>query len=392
MDSYIIDTVRTPRGLAEKGNLKDIKPIELLTPLYQALQQRTDINPNNIEDVILGCSSPTGAQGSNIAKVSALYAGLPDSVSGAVVSRFCCSGLDAINQTAATLHTGINDVMIAGGVESLSHVPLFADKGPWFADPKVAAKTGFIHMGVAADLLATRRGYSREQLDTYAVRSHQRAAQAQQENRFSHSIIDIDGMDKDETVRNVTLEKMATLPAVFENLQEGYFDQLALKHFPELSAIEHNHHVGCAPQQTDAAALMLMANEKGIQQNNLTPRARITTFYSSSSNAVQMLEGHISAAQHCFDKTGLTPDDIDIYEVNESFSATALNFQEQLNIPDEKFNPNGGAIALGHPLGATGPILTMTALDELERTNKKTALIAIPGGAGVGVATLIERV
>ena len=401
--AYIYDAVRTPRGLGkEKGSLKNVKPVHLLKPLYHAIVKRNQLDKELLDSVILGCNTMIKGQGANIAKISALYAGLAYRTTGVTLSSFCTSGLDAFNTAAMRIMVGTEQLNLAGGVESMSRIPILADEGAWFADQRVAAKTKFIHMGVAADLVATLAGLNREELDAYAVRSHQRAATATKEGRFAKSLVavtDKEGttlLDQDEIIRpNISNEKMAQLPAIFTTETAAYFDAVALQTYPQLTAVEHLHNIGTAPALADAASLLLLGNEETGKQLNLRPRARLVSFASHSVEPVLMLTAPAQASRKALKQAGLKVADIDLFEMNESFAAPVLHYQRELEIEDDKLNVNGGAIAMGHPLGATGcdcGILLGTLLNELERQNKRYGLCTICAGAGLATATIIERV
>lgn len=406
--AYIIDAVRIPRArvkisknpesgeLIDQGAYADLKPVDLLKPLFTALSERNNLPSNAVEDVLLGCSTQSGDQGSNLAKVAALYAGWSDKVSGATVNRFCCSGLDAINLSASKVMSGMESIVVAGGIEQISKVPMFADKGPWYSDKKVMKATRFLHMGLSADLIATQQGYSREDLDTLALHSHQRALNAQTNGYFNHSLITVKNengqayLEQDEAVRaNMSLEKLAQLPASFAAFKDMgqyvvdkvYKDKLDTLHSP-----------GNAPALVDGASLVLIANEDAIKQHNLSPRARIRHFANGSDEPVKMLTGHITSTEKLLNACDLTPADIDLWEVNESFASSVMNYRDHFKIDNDKLNVNGSAIAMGHPLGATGGNLMSILLDELERRDLHRGIVSICGGAGVGVTTLIERV
>lgn len=396
MDAYLVDAVRTPRGRgSKKGSLAEVKPVELLEPLYRTLMDRY---PNvALDDVILGCVHQTGEQGANIAKISALYAGVPDTVSGATVTRFCASGLEAAVIAASKVSAGAGP-MLAGGVESLSRVPMFSDGGAWFSDPAVAKATRFVHMGVSADLVATMEGFSRDDLDAYAVRSHQRAEGALREGRFARSVVPVKRADgsvalaHDECPREVSAASLAALEPAFVEAGAGGSDALCLARHPEVAAIHHLHHVGVSPALADAASLLLIASGASLRDHGLTPRARIRAFADASVEPTLMLTGNVEASRRALARAKMTARDVDLFEVNESFAAIPLHYARHMQIDPERLNVHGGAIALGHPLGATGGILIATALDELERRGASTALVSICGGAGVAVAVVIERV
>ncbi len=397
-EAYIIDAVRIPRARAkgEDSLYAQLKPIDLLKPLFHALSVRNDLNSRHVEDVILGCSTQSGDQGANLAKIAALYAGWSNQVSGVTLNRFCCSGLDAINMGAAKILSGMESLVVAGGVEKLTSVPMFADKGAWFSDPKVMKKTRFLHMGLAADLIAKQENYSREQLDELALKSHQRAANATQEGYFSGSLIPLvnaEGqayLNQDEGIRaNISSEKLAALPASFSAFVE--MGQKVVEQVYPHDTLTAMHSPGNSPALVDGASLVLLASSDRCRELNLKPRARIRHFANASDEPVVMLTGHIRAMDKMFKATGLSVNDIDLWEVNESFAASVLKFQQHFNIDDDKLNVNGSAIAMGHPLGATGGNLMGMLLDELERQDKQRGVIAICGGAGVGVVTMIER-
>jgi acetyl-CoA C-acetyltransferase len=397
-EAMIVDAVRIPRAKAnaQLGAYCELKPVDLLKPLFDALVERNKLDSSEVEDVLLGCSTQSGDQGSNLAKIASLYAGWSDRVSGVTLNRFCCSGLDAINLGASKIIAGMESLVVAGGVEQLSRVPMFADKGPWYSDPKVMKATRFMHMGLAADLIAQQQGFSREQLDLLALQSHQRAAHATEQGYFSRSLISVCDkqgsplLAQDNTVRSdQTLAALARLPASFSAYVE-MAQPLVEQTYPgtSLAAI---HSAGNSPALVDGASLVLMASASACQKLGLKPRARLRHFANGSDEPVKMLTGHLRATEKLLKATGLTAADIDLWEVNESFAATVLNFQQQFAIDMQQINVNGSAIALGHPLGATGGNLLGTLLDELERRGLQRGVVAICGGAGVGVATLIER-
>lgn len=399
-DAYIFDAIRTPRGKGKKdGALSQISPIELLTPLYHAMKERNSLNWKEVEDIVLGCVSAVGDQGTNIAKISALYAGLPENVPGMTINRFCTSGLDACNLAAARIQAGAEDLLVAGGVESMSRVPLGADGGPWLTDPKTARATQAIHMGISADLIASLEGFSREDLDKFAFESQQKAARARSEGYFKKSIVTIKtsegtlALAEDELIRNDTsLEQLSKLKPSFEEIGARGADALAIQKYPQISKINHFHHAGTSPGIADGAALVLIGNRNKGKELGLQPRAKIVAFATACCEPVVMLAGTTLATQKALRKAQLRIEDMDLFEINESFSAPVLKFQKDLGIPSSKINVNGGAIALGHALGATGAILVGTLLDELERRGLKYGLITLCAGAGLATATIIERV
>ena len=402
---YIVDAVRIPRakvrikdgGQSSESAYSGLKPIELLEPLFHALAERNQLNTHEVEDVLLGCATQTQEQGANLAKIASLYAGWSDQVSGVTLNRFCCSGLDAINMATSKIMSGMESLIVAGGVEQLSCVPMFADNGPWYSDKKVMKKTRFLHMGLAADLISHQQGYSRASLDELSVRSHQKALSAQQKGYFNKSLIPVvdskgeTRLSADDSVREgISMETLSGLPprfSAFVGMGQAVVEQV----YPgdELVA---QHSSANSPALVDGASLVLLASKEKCQLLNLTPRARVTHFANASDEPVKMLTGHILAMEKMLKATNLTAQDIDLWEVNESFAASVLNYQQHFCIDDNKLNVNGSAIALGHPLGATGGNLIGMLLDELERQNLTRGVVAICGGAGVGVVTMIERV
>lgn len=401
-NAYIVDAVRLPRALVKKsgGAYANNKPVDLLATLFNALQARNDLAPAIVNDVLVGCSTQVGGQGANIAKIASLYAGWPDSISGGTVSRFCCSGLDAINLSASKLMAGIENVVVAGGVEHLSSTPIFSDKGAWFSDRDVMDRTRFIHMGLAADLLACQHGYSRDDLDKLSVESHKRAAKASVENRFANSLVPVDKnyIDKDQiqllcddAVRSeCNAESIKNLSPSFNNAIDQFKDKVK-ELYPEVE-FEARHSAANSPALVDGASLVLLASESACKQYGLKPRARLVSFSNGSDEPLKMLTGHIRATEKLLASHKLKPEDIDLWEVNESFASTVLLYQHTFDIDNSRLNVNGSAIAMGHPLGATGGNLVSILLDELERKGKQRGVVSICGGAGIGVASLIERV
>lgn len=399
-EAYIYDAVRTPRGKGKKnGSLYEVKPIDLLATILKNLQQRNHFDTNTIDDIVMGCVTPIGEQGADIAKIAALYANYSPTASGVQINRFCASGLEAVNIAATKIKSGWENLVIAGGVESMSRIPMGSDGGAWVIDPAVNAKLGFVPQGVSADLIATLEGFSRQTVDEYALQSQQRAVYAQQQGYFFNSIVpvkDLNGLNilnYDEFVRgNTTLQDLAKLTPSFEAMGQMGFDAVAQHKYPHINSINHVHTPGNSSGIVDGAAAVLIGNleQKNILQKQ--PRARIISIANSGSEPTIMLQGPTPAALKALQKAGMTPKDIDLWEMNEAFAAAVLKFQRDLNIDNDKLNVNGGAIALGHPLGATGAMLVGTVLDELERRNLQTALITLCVGGGMGVATIIERV
>lgn len=399
-EAYIFDAVRTPRGKGKKdGSLYEVKPISLLIGLMHALEARNNLDTSKIEDVVLGCVTPIADQGGDIAKTAAIAAGWSDNVSGVQINRFCASGLEAVNLAAMKIRSGWEDLIVAGGVESMSRIAMGSDGGPWALDPETNLKAGFVPQGVGADLIATLDGYSRTDVDKFAANSQAKAAVAQAEGRFDKSIIPVKDragvtvLDKDEFIRaGTTAEKLSSLAPSFEMMGNMGFDAVALQKYPEAEKIIHVHHAGNSSGIVDGAALVLIGSEKIGKQLGLTPRARIVATALVGTDPTIMLTGPAPAARKALEKAGLTIDDIDLFEVNEAFAAVVMRFITELKVPAEKVNVNGGAIAMGHPLGATGAMIIGTLLDELERTGKKRGLATLCVGGGMGIATIIERV
>jgi acetyl-CoA C-acetyltransferase len=401
-EAFIYDAIRTPRGRGKQtGSLHGTKPISLVVGLIDELRKR---NPtadlDRLSDIVLGVVSPVGDQGSDIAKTAAIAAGLPDTVAGIQLNRFCASGLEAVNIAAQKVRAGWDELVIGGGVESMSRVKMGSDGGAWAMDPATAYDTYFVPQGVSADLIATIEGFSREDVDTYAVQSQERAAKAWAGGYFTKSVVpvvDQNGLtvlDHDEHMRSEsTVEGLAKLPASFETIGDiGGFDAVALQKYHHVEKIVHVHHAGNSSGIVDGAALVLVGSEQVGKDFGLTPRARIAATATSGADSTIMLTGPVPATQKLLAHTGLSVDDIDLFELNEAFASVVLNYQRKLSIPNEKLNVNGGAIAMGHPLGATGAMLVGTMLDELERRELRRAVVTLCIGGGMGVATLIERV
>ena len=396
---YIYDSLRTPRGNGrKKGSLYEIKPIRLLEIVLRALQKRHHLVASEIDDTIIGCVTPIGDQGFNIARSALLEAGMAECPGGMQINRYCTSGLEAINLAAAKITAGWDDLIIAGGTESMSRIPLGTDGGALIYDPGILMPQNYIPQGIAADLIASKEGFSRIELDAFALRSHQLASKAQKSAYFKKSIVPIcDAMglpilQEDELIRHqISLEKLTNLNPVFKHLGAEGFASMALHPFPEVEKINYVHTAGNSSNLADGAALALVGNKEAGQKIGLKPRAKFIATASTSVNPTIMLTGPSSASQKALKKAGLSIKDIDIWECNEAFASVVLKFQRDLNIRGEKLNVNGGAIALGHPLGATGAMLLGTALDELERTNKEYALITLCGGAGLATATIIQN-
>jgi acetyl-CoA C-acetyltransferase len=399
-DAFIFDAIRTPRGRGKaSGALYEIKPINLVTQLLRELQRRNGFATDEVDDIILGCVTPIGDQGANLAKTAALYAGYAETVAGQQINRFCASGLEAVNHAAMRVRSGWEDLVIAGGVESMSRVPMGSDGGPMMLDPKVSATLRFVPQGIGADLIATLENFSREDVDAYALRSHQRAAQATANGYFQRSLVpvtDFNGMlvlDRDEHIRpDTTLEALAQLKPSFAEMGEIGFDAVAQLRYPGVERIRHVHTAGNSSGIVDGAALVLVGSREKGEALGLKPRARIVAAAVTGSEPTIMLTGPMPATRKALAKAGMTTADIDLFEVNEAFASVVLKFARDMNVDLDRINVNGGAIAMGHPLGATGAMLLGTALDELERRQKATALITLCVGGGMGIATIIERV
>ncbi|HMT48929.1 acetyl-CoA C-acetyltransferase [Dietzia sp. UBA5065] len=401
-EAFIYDAIRTPRGKGKPGGaLHGVKPIDLAVGLIEEMRHRfPDLDENRISDVILGIVSPLGDQGMDLPRIAALAAKMPDTVAGVQINRFCASGLSSINIAAQKIRSGWDEVVLAGGVESMSRVAMGSDGGAWAMDPATNYDTYFSPQGIGADLIATIEGFSREDVDRYAERSQRLAAQAWDEGRFDRSVVpvkDINGitiLDRDEHMRpGTTVESLAGLKPSFAMVGDmGGFDAVALQKYHWIEEINHVHHGGNSSGIVDGAALVLVASEKAGTEMNMEPRARVVASATSGADTTIMLTGPTPAAEKALAIAGLTADDIDLWEINEAFASVVLRFQKDMNIPDEKLNVNGGAIAMGHPLGATGAMITGTMIDELERTGGKRALITLCVGGGMGVATIIERV
>ncbi|MGQ5701551.1 acetyl-CoA C-acetyltransferase [Sandaracinobacteroides sp. A072] len=401
-EAYIYDAVRTPRGKGRKdGKLHEIPPIQLATQMLQAIRDRSGIDTSDVDDVILGCVGPVGEQGADIARVAVLNADYSETTAGVQVNRFCASGLEAVNMAAAKVIAGEAEFAIGGGVESMSRVPMGSDGGAWMMDPSVAFKTYFAPQGIGADLIATLDGFSREDVDAYAVESQKRAATAWKEGRFAKSIIpvrDVIGevvLDHDEHMRPQTdMQSLASLAPSFLALGEQMpgFDEIAKLKYPQVERLNHVHHAGNSSGIVDGASAVLVGSKAIGEKYGLKPRARIKGMASIGSEPLIMLTGPALVTEKLLKRLGMTVADIDLFELNEAFASVVLRMMKHLGIPHEKMNVNGGAIAMGHPLGATGGMILGTALDELERTGKETALVTLCVGAGMGTATVIERI
>jgi acetyl-CoA C-acetyltransferase len=400
-DAYVYDAVRTPRGRGKSdGSLHEVTALNLATQALAAVKERNKLDPLLVDDVVLGCVDPVGEAGGDIARVSAIMAGFGDEVPGIQINRFCASGLDAVNFAAAEVMSGQHDMTIGGGVESMSRVGIGASGGAWPMDPSIALKSYFVPQGISADLIATKYGFSRDDVDAYAVESQKRAAKSWDEGRFKNSVIpvkDVNGITllaKDEHMRpSTTMQTLGQLNPSFVQMGEmAGFDAVAVQRYPEVEYLNHVHTPGNSSGIVDGAAAVLIGNEEAGKRAGLKPRARIRAFANIGSEPSIMLTGPIPVTEKVLRKAGMTTKDIDLWELNEAFASVVLRYMQALDIPHDKINVNGGAIAMGHPLGATGAMIFGTVLDELERSGKQTALVTLCIGIGMGTATIIERV
>jgi acetyl-CoA C-acetyltransferase len=400
--AFVYDALRTPRGKGKKnGSLHEVKPVDLVVGLLDAVKERNPgFDPERVDDVVLGVVTPVGDQGADIAKTAALAAGYPETVAGVQLNRFCASGLEAVNQAAARVRSGFEDLILAGGVESMSRVPMGADGGAWASDPATAFATAFVPQGIGADLIATIEGFSRADVDAFAAESQARAAKAQANGYFDGSLVpvrDLNGLtvlDRDEFIRpGTTVESLAALPPSFAGIgDQGGFDAVALEKYHWVEQIDHVHHAGNSSGIVDGAALVAIGSEQVGRDLGLTPRARILATAVSGADPTIMLTGPAPASRKALAKAGLTAEDMDLVEINEAFAAVAMRFMRELDLPAEKVNVNGGAIAMGHPLGATGAMILGTLIDELERRDQRYGLATLCVGGGMGIATVVERI
>ena len=399
-EAYIIDAIRTPRGKGKKdGSLYEVKPITLLTTLLNELKDRHQLDTSKVDDIVIGCVTPIGDQGSDIAKTAAIASGWDNNVAGVQINRFCASGLEAVNMAAQKVRSGWEDLVVAGGVESMSRVPMGSDGGPWALDPETNMACDFIPQGIGADLIATIDGYTRSDVDSFAANSQKKAATAQAKGYFNQSIVAVKDkagvtiLAQDEFIKpTTTAEGLAKLNPSFTMMGQMGFDAIALQKYPEVGQINHVHHAGNSSGIVDGAALVLLASEKAVKEQGLKPRAKVLATALVGSDPTIMLTGPAPAARKALAKAGLTIDDIDLFEVNEAFAAVVMRFITELKVDPAKVNVNGGAIAMGHPLGATGAMILGTLLDELERQGKKRGLATLCVGGGMGIATIIELV
>ncbi|GAB4398133.1 MAG: acetyl-CoA C-acetyltransferase [Microscillaceae bacterium] len=399
-EAYIFDAVRTPRGKGKAdGSLHEVQPLHLLTTLLKAVRERNHLDTALVDDVVVGCVSPVGEQGADIARAAVIDAEYAETTAGVQLNRFCSSGLEAINIASAHVMSGQHDMVIAGGVESMSRVPMGSDGGAMFTNPDMIGKHKMVPQGISADLIATKYGYTREALDQFSVASHQKAYQATLNGHFKKSIVpvlDLLGipyLETDEGIRpQTTLDTLAQLKPAFEMMgQMGGLDALALQKYPEIERIHHVHHAGNSSQITDGAGLLLIGNKEAGEKAGLKARGRIHSYTIVGSEPTIMLTGPAPSTRKLLKKNGMNISDIDIFEVNEAFAVVPMLYMDELGIDPAKVNPNGGAIAMGHPLGATGAIILGTLLDELERQDKQLGLATLCIGGGMGISTIIER-
>ncbi|ERH50792.1 3-ketoacyl-CoA thiolase [Ectopseudomonas chengduensis] len=399
-EAYIFDALRTPRGKGKKdGALYSVKPVQLIAGLLNALQTRNDLDTSQVDDIVLGCVTPVGDQGADIAKTAAMVADWDVSVAGVQLNRFCASGLEAVNMGAMKVRSGFEDLVVVGGVESMSRVPMGSDGGAWVMDPETNIHTNFVPQGIGADLIATLEGFSRADVDAFALRSQQKAARASADGSFARSlvpVIDQNGivlLDHDEFIRgDSTLEGLGKLKPSFEMMGQMGFDSTALRVYSHVERIEHVHTPGNSSGIVDGAALMLIGSAAKGKELGLKPRARIVATAVTSTDPTIMLTGPAPATRKALAKAGLSIDDIDLFEVNEAFASVVMKFMKDMGVSEDKVNVNGGSIAMGHPLGATGCAILGTLLDELEKRQLRYGLATLCVGGGMGIATIIERI
>jgi acetyl-CoA C-acetyltransferase len=399
-EAFVFDAIRTPRGKGKKdGSLYEVKPINLLAGLLTELQRRNDLDTAQVDDIVMGIVAPVGEQGSVLPKVAALKAGWDFQCAGVQLNRFCASGLEAVNMAAQKVRSGWEDLVVAGGVESMSRVPIGSDGGAWAMDPETNSKTLFVPQGIGADLIATMEGFSREDVDAYALESQKRATAARAEGRFARSVVPVTDwlgqtiLEEDEFIKpRTTLEGLASLKPAFDQMGAMGFDAVALQRYPQVERIQHVHHAGNSSGIVDGAAALLIGNEAAAKAHDLQPRARIVAVALSGADPTIMLTGPMPATRKALAKAGLTIDQIDLFEVNEAFAAVPMKFMKEMGVPHEKVNVNGGAIAMGHPLGATGAMILNTLIDELHRRQLRYGLATLCVGGGMGIATIVERI
>lgn len=398
-EAFVFDAIRTPRGKGKKdGSLYEVKPINLLAGLLTDLQQRHQFDTAQIDDIVMGLVSPVGEQGSVLPKVAALKAGWDFQCAGVQINRFCASGLEAVNMAAQKVRSGWEDLVVAGGVESMSRVPIGSDGGAWAQDPETNLQTAFVPQGIGADLIATLEGFSRQNVDAFALESQRRASHAQAQGYFDRSVMPVKDtlgnviLARDEFIKpHTTLEGLAGLKPAFDQMGAMGFDQVALTRYPQVERIHHVHHAGNSSGIVDGAAAVMVGSEAAAKAHGLTPRARIVATALSGADPTIMLTGPMPAARKALAKAGLRIDQMDLIEVNEAFAAVVMRFMKEMKVPHDKVNVNGGAIAMGHPLGATGAMILGTLIDELHRRQLRYGLATLCVGGGMGIATIVER-
>ncbi|MGA8391412.1 MAG: acetyl-CoA C-acetyltransferase [Burkholderiaceae bacterium] len=399
-EAFVFDAIRTPRGKGKKdGSLYEVKPVNLLAGLLTELQRRNDFDTAQVDDIVMGIVSPVGEQGSVLPKVAALKAGWDFQCAGVQLNRFCASGLEAVNMAAQKVRSGWEDLVVAGGVESMSRVPIGSDGGAWAMDPETNSATLFVPQGIGADLIATMEGFSRTDLDAFALESQIRATKAREAGYFAGSVVPVKDwlgqtiLDQDEFIKpRTTMEGLASLKPAFEQMGAMGFDAVALQRYPQVERIQHVHHAGNSSGIVDGAAAILIGSEAAGKTHILKPRARIVAVALSGADPTIMLTGPMPATRKALAKAGLTIDQIDLFEVNEAFAAVPMKFMKEMKVPHEKVNVNGGAIAMGHPLGATGAMILNTLIDELHRRQLRYGLATLCVGGGMGIATIVERI
>ena len=398
-EAFVYDAIRTPRGKGKKdGSLHEVKPINLLAGLLTELQRRNDFDTAQVDDVVMGLVSPIGEQGSVLPKVAALKAGWDYRCAGVQINRFCASGLEAVNMAAQKVRSGWEDLVVAGGVESMSRVPIGSDGGAWAQDPETNSATLFVPQGIGADLIATLEGFSRQDVDAFALESQRRANLARASGYFDRSVVPVRDalgltiLAQDEFIKpNTTLEGLGALKPAFEQLGAMGFDQVALNRYPQVERIHHVHHAGNSSGIVDGAAAVLIGSEQAGRTHGFTPRARIVAAALSGADPTIMLTGPMPAARKALAKAGMTMDQMDLVEINEAFAAVAMRFMKEMRVPHDRVNVNGGAIAMGHPLGATGAMILGTLIDELHRRQLRYGMATLCVGGGMGIATIVER-
>jgi acetyl-CoA C-acetyltransferase len=399
-EAFVFDAIRTPRGKGKKdGSLYEVKPINLLAGLLTDLQERHQFDTALVDDIVMGLVSPVGEQGSVLPKVAALKAGWDFQCAGVQINRFCASGLEAVNMAAQKVRSGWEDLVVAGGVESMSRVPIGSDGGAWAQDPETNLQTAFVPQGIGADLIATLEGFSRHDVDAFAMESQRRASHAQAQGYFDRSVLPVKDalgnviLAKDEFIKpHTTLEGLAGLKPAFDQMGAMGIDQVALTRYPQVERIHHVHHAGNSSGIVDGAAAVLVGSEAAAKAHGLTPRARIVATALSGADPTIMLTGPMPAARKALAKAGLRIDQMDLIEVNEAFAAVVMRFMKEMKVPHDKVNVNGGAIAMGHPLGATGAMILGTLIDELHRRQLRYGLATLCVGGGMGIATIVERI